>query len=70
MLSRHENQHKKTTKCRYAYRKFGIKQRYNIEDTKGRHYIRVMLRMERRYEGSNILFLESRAHSMSFTDSD
>ena len=50
-------------------RKFGITQRFNIEDTKGRSQIRVMevkkLHMERHYEGSHIFFLESRAQSMS-----
>ena len=38
-MSRHENQNKKRKKWRYVYRKFGITQRFNIEDTKK---IRVM----------------------------
>ena len=33
---------KNTWKLRYVYRKFGITQRFNIEDTKGRSYIRVI----------------------------
>ena len=33
-MSRHENQNKKRKKWRYIYRKFGITQRFNIEDTK------------------------------------
>ena len=68
-MSRHENQNKKHKKWRYIYRKFGITQRFNIEDTKERSQIRVMevkkLRMERHYKGSHILFLESIAQSMS-----
>ena len=40
-------------------------QRFNIEDTKERSQIRVMevkkLHKERHYEGSHILFIESRA---------
>ena len=39
-VSRHENQNKKRKKWRY--RKFGITQRFNIEDTKDRSQIRVM----------------------------
>ena len=39
-MSRHENQNKKRKKWRY--RKFGITQRFNIEDTKDRSQIRVM----------------------------
>ena len=38
-VCRHENQNKK---WRYVYRKFGITQRFNIEDTKERSQIRVM----------------------------
>ena len=68
-MSRHENQNKKRKKWCYVYRKFGIAQRFNIEDTKERSQIRVTdvkkLHMERHYEGSHIFFLESRAHSMS-----
>ena len=68
-MSRLENQNIKRKKWRYVYRKFGITQRFNIEDTKERSQIRVMevkkLHMERHYEGSHILFLESRAQSMS-----
>ena len=62
-MSRRENQNKTAKKWRNVYRKFGITQRFNIEDTKGRSKIRVMGVKERPYEGSNILFLESRAHS-------
>ena len=65
-MSRRENQNKTAKKWRNVFRKFGITKRFNIEDTKGRSKIRVMgvkLHMERPYEGSNILFLESRAHS-------
>ena len=68
-MGRHENQNKKRKKWCYVYRKFGITQRFNIEDTKERSQIRVMevkkLHMERHYEGSHILFLESTAQSMS-----
>ena len=39
-MSRHENQNKKRKKWRY--RKFGITQIFNIEDTKERSQIRVM----------------------------
>ena len=38
----HETQNKKRKKQRYLYRKFGIKKRFNIEDTKERSQIRVM----------------------------
>ena len=41
-VSRHENQNNKRKKWRYVYRKFGITQRFNIEDTKERGQIRVM----------------------------
>ena len=41
-MSRHENQNKKCKKWRYVYRKFGITQRLNIEDTKERRQIRKM----------------------------
>ena len=41
-MSRHENQNKKRKKWCYVYRKFGITQRFNIEDTKERSQIRVM----------------------------
>ena len=64
-----KNQNKKRKKWRYVYRKFGITQRFNIENTKVRSQIIVMevkkLHMERYYGGSHILFLESRAQSMS-----
>ena len=56
-------------KWRYVYCKFGITQRFNVEDTKEKSQIRVMevkkVTWERHYEGSLILFLESRAQSMS-----
>ena len=60
-MSQHENQNKKCKKWRYVYRKFGITQKLNIEDTKESSRIRVMkvkknLHMERHYEGSPILF--------------
>ena len=41
-MSRQGNQIKKRKKRRYVYRKFGITQRFNIEDTKERSQIRVM----------------------------
>ena len=41
-MSRQENQIKKRKKWRYAYRKFGITQRFNIGDTKEKSQIRVM----------------------------
>ena len=41
-MSRHENQNKKRKKWRYVYGKFGITQKFNIEDTKERSQIRVM----------------------------
>ena len=41
-VSRHENQNKKRKKWHYVYRKFGITQRFNIEDTKERSQIRVI----------------------------
>ena len=57
-MSRHENQNKQRKNWRYVYRKFGITQRLNIEDTKEGSQIRVIevkkLHMERYYEGSNI----------------
>ena len=40
-MSLHENQNKKPKKWRNDYRKFGITQRFNIEDTK-ESQIRVM----------------------------
>ena len=40
-MSLHENQNKKRKKGRYVYRKFGVTQRFNIEDTKERSQIRV-----------------------------
>ena len=68
-MSWHENYIKKRKKWRYFYRKFGITQRFNIKYLKGRNQIRVMgvkkVHMVWRYEDSHILFLESRAHSMS-----
>ena len=59
---------KKRNKWRYVYHKFGITQRISIEDTKERSQIRVEVKTVtygESYEDSNILFLESRAHSMS-----
>ena len=41
-MSRHENQNKKRKEWRYVYRKYGITQRFNIEDTKERSQIREM----------------------------
>ena len=41
-MSQHENQNKKCKKWRYVYHKFGITQRFNIEDTKERNQIRMM----------------------------
>ena len=41
-MSGHENQNKKLKKWCYVYRKFGITQRFNIEDTKGRSQSRAM----------------------------
>ena len=41
-VSRHENQNKKCKKWCYVYRKLGITQKFNIEDTKERSQIRVM----------------------------
>ena len=41
-MSRHENQNRKRKKRRYGYCKFGITQRFNIQDTKERSQIRVM----------------------------
>ena len=41
-MSRHENQSKKRKKWHYVYRKFGITERFNIEDTKERSQIRVI----------------------------
>ena len=41
-MSRHENQNKKRKEWRYVYRKFGITQTFNIEDTKERSQIREM----------------------------
>ena len=41
-MGRHENQNKKRKKWCYVYRKFGIAQRFNIEDTKKRSQIRAM----------------------------
>ena len=43
-MSRYENQNKKRKKenWRCVYRKFGITQRFNIEDTKGRSQIRMI----------------------------
>ena len=76
-MSRHKNKNKKThKKWRYVYRKFGITQRFKIEDTKDQSYDKTQmsdqsdesekrLHMERLYEGSQILFLESRAQSMA-----
>ena len=41
-MSRHENQNRKHKKPCYVYHKFGITQRFNIEDTEERSQIRVM----------------------------
>ena len=41
-MSQHENQNKKRKKWCYLYRKSGITQRFNIEDTKERSQIIVM----------------------------
>ena len=41
-MSQHENQNKKHKKWHYVYQKFGITQRFNIEETKERSQIRVM----------------------------
>ena len=38
----HESQNKKSKKWSYVYRKFGIMQRFNSEDTKDKSQIRVM----------------------------
>ena len=58
----------KRKKWRYAYRRFGITQTFNIEDTKERGQISVMevkkVTYGENYEGSQILFLESRAQSL------
>ena len=68
-MKRNENENKKHKNWRYIYCKFGITQRFNIENTKERSQIRVMevkkLHMERHYEGSQSLFFESRAQSIS-----
>ena len=53
-MRQHENPYKKRKKWRDVYRKSGITQRFNIENTYKRSQIRVMevqkLRMERHYE--------------------
>ena len=41
-MSQHEYQNKRRKKWHYVYRKFGITQKFNIEDTKERSQIRVM----------------------------
>ena len=41
-MSWYENQNKNRKKWRYVYRKLGITQIFNIEDTKRRSQIRVM----------------------------
>ena len=41
-MCRHENQSKKLEKWRYLYRKIDITQRFNIEDTKQRSWIRMV----------------------------
>ena len=69
-MSRLENQNQKRKIWRYVCHKFGITQKFKIEDTKERSQIRVMevkrkLHMERHYEDSHNLFLEYRAQSMS-----
>ena len=60
---------KNRKKWRYVYRKFGIIQRFNIEDSKERSLIRLMkvskVIIERHYAGSNVLFLDSIVHSLS-----
>ena len=58
---KNENQIKKRKKWRYDYRKSGIKQRFNIEDTENLK----KLHMERYNEASHNLFVESRAQSVS-----
>ena len=40
-MGRHENQNKKRAKWHYVYHKFGITQRFNIEDIKERSQILV-----------------------------
>ena len=74
-MSQHEKQNKERKKWRYVYRKFDIIQRFNIEDTKTpkqreksdrlEWWKSKKLLMEKHYEGSKILFLEFRAHSLS-----
>ena len=41
-MSRHTNQNKKRKKWRSNYRKSGITQKFNIQDTKGKSQTRVM----------------------------
>ena len=65
-VSRHENLNKKRKKWRYAYRKFRITPRFNIEDTKAKE--RNQIRVMEVKKGSHILFLESRAQIYVFTD--
>ena len=49
--------------------KYGVTKRFNIEDSKQKRQIRVLelrkLHMEKHYEGSNILLLESGVYSKS-----
>ena len=66
-MSRHENRNKKRKKWHYVYRKFGItnlilKTRKQREKSDRLEWLKSKkLHMEKHYEGSNILFLESRA---------
>ena len=57
-MSRHENQNKKRKKWRYVYRKFGITQRFNIEDTEGRSQITERFNIEDTKERSQIRLME------------
>ena len=56
-MSRSENQNKKRKKWRDVYRKFGITQRFNIENTKERSHIRVM--KEKKVTYGEILWRQS-----------
>ena len=69
-MSRHENLNKKRKKWHYVYRNFRITRTFKTPKTP-KAEIRLewwkwkKLHMERRYKGSQILLLESRAQSMS-----
>ena len=55
---------KKRKKWGNVYRKIGITQRLDIEDTKQIRVVEIKkLQIYKYYEGSNILLLESGAHS-------